>query len=245
MAIALASATALAAIAGRWTPVSGLSVAGWTLAGGTATALLALAFPRLFRRPDGTSLASPGLANALTLTRLVWTAPVAVLLAGGAYGTALALYALLLATDIVDGIVARARREVSVFGVVADPVADVISTFAVFSVFVVDNLVPLWLYLLLAARYAMLLAGSAILTALAGPIAYRATVAGKIVGVVQGVGAGLIIWGAGGLQPGLARAVFAVLGLGFASVIVSQGYIGWRHIRKTTRGRTVQGGSSR
>jgi cardiolipin synthase len=247
MGTAVVTAAAIAACAVRWPAVPGVAAAGWTLVGGLAAALLTLASRSLFRRPEGGALAAPGLANVLTLVRLVWTFPLAALLAAGAYGPALVLYTLLVLTDVADGIVARVRHEVSVFGVVADPLADVISTFAVFSVFMVDNLIPLWLYLLLAARYVMLLAGSAVLTVAVGPIAYRATIPGKVVGVLQAAGAGLIMWGArtGGLEPGRAGVVFAVLGLGFASVIVSQGFIGWWHVRNTTRGRTVQRGSSR
>jgi phosphatidylglycerophosphate synthase len=128
-----------------------------------------------------------------------------------------------------------------------DPLADVVSTFAVFSVFVVDNLVPLWLYLVLAARYAMLLAGSLAMFAAVGPLAYRATVPGKVVGVIQALGAGVVIWGAreGGLEPRASRWVFAILGLGFASVVVSQGVIGWGLIRNSGFGRTFRRGSSR
>jgi phosphatidylglycerophosphate synthase len=241
LVIAAVTAAALALVAEQ------IPAAGWTLLGGTATALLVLCSRRLFRAPGGTSLTAPGPANVLTIARLVWTAPLASLLAGGEYGLALGLYVLLALSDVLDGIVARGRRQTSAFGVIMDPVADVLSTLAVFTVFMVDNLVPLWLYLLLAARYAMLLAGSAILTLAVGPITYRATPVGKGVGVVQAAGAGLIVWGArtGGLEPGRAGAIFAVLGLGFASVIVSQGCIGWRHIRNPSRGRTVQRGSSR
>jgi cardiolipin synthase len=248
MQIALFGAIAGAMVGALSRPVSwGLPLAAWTLAGGAATALLALGSGNLFRRADGTLPGTPGLANALTLARFVWTAPVCVLLVHGAYSTALALYVLLALTDVADGIVARVRRETSQFGVIMDPLADVLSTFAVFTVFMVDNLVPLWLYLLLAARYVMLLAGSLALAAAVGPIVYRATIPGKVVGVVQAVGAGIVMWGAGhgGLNAGVAGAVFAVIGLGFASILVSQGVIGWRHIRNTARGRTVRRGSSR
>ncbi|HEU4364473.1 MAG TPA: CDP-alcohol phosphatidyltransferase family protein, partial [Candidatus Krumholzibacteria bacterium] len=234
MQIALASAAAgMIAAGGLCGAPWGVPLALWTLAGGAGTVLLVLSGRRLFRDARGLPVASPGLANGLTLLRLVWTAPVCVLLDHGAYDGALGLYALLVLSDVLDGIVARARRETSVFGVVMDPLADVISTFAVFTVFMVDNLVPLWLYLLLASRYAMLLLGSAILSVAAGPVAYRATIPGKVVGVVQAAGAAALMWGAraGGLEPGPASAVFAVLGLGFASIVVSQGVIGWRHLR--------------
>jgi cardiolipin synthase len=199
----------LTALAGlfftRWfgLETAGRSLAVWTLAGGAATAVPVRFCGGLFCRPDGQPLSRPGLANALTLVRLVWIAPTCYLLATGWYAAALGAYVLLGATDILDGIVARVRREISKFGVVMDPLADVLSTFAVFTVFVVDNLIPLWLYLLLAARYAMLLIGSLVLSAVAGPITYRATIPGKVVGVVQALGVVILMVGAarGGLAP--------------------------------------------
>ncbi len=224
-----------------------IPAAGWSLLGGFATALLVRLSRPLFRDAGGAALTTPGLANTLTLARFVWTAPVVALIAGGALRSALGLYVLLVLTDVLDGIVARNRHQTSAFGVIMDPVADVLSTLAVFTVFVIDNLVPLWLYLLLAARYVMLFVGSAVLTLRYGSIEYRATIPGKVVGVVQALGAVLIMRGAmtGGLAPGLARVVFGALGLGFASMVVSQGFIGWRHIRTAATGRTTERGSSR
>ncbi|HEX5132189.1 MAG TPA: CDP-alcohol phosphatidyltransferase family protein [Candidatus Krumholzibacteria bacterium] len=218
-----------------------------TLAGAVATALFVAANAGLLRGPGGTPLERFGVANCLTLSRLILIAPVCVLLAEGRAAAALATYAVLVVTDVADGIVARRRGETSEFGVVVDPLADVLSTFAVFTVFLVDNLVPLWLYLLLAGRYAMLLLGSLVLFATVGPVAYRATVPGKVVGVIQATGAGLLMLAAarGGPDWPYAGRLFAVLGLGFASIVVSQGVIGWRHIRHATRGRAVRSGSTR
>jgi len=234
LATAIVTALVLALVAEK------IAAAGWTLLGGVLVAGALRFSGGLLRSPYGTPLPSPGAANRLTVVRFVWIAPVCALMAGGARDLALALYILLGLTDIVDGIVARVRHERTLFGVVLDPVADVLSTLALFTVFLVDNLIPLWLYLLLAARYVMLAAGAAVLTRRYGPIPYRATLPGKVVGVVQAAGAGLIILGKGPVE-----VVFAVLGLGFAWVIVSQGLIGRRHIRNATRGRTTQGGSSR
>jgi phosphatidylglycerophosphate synthase len=221
----------------------------WCLAGAAASAVLAAANAGLFATGAGSAAAGRGIgpANALTVVRFALIAPTAYLLASSRYREALGLYGLLIATDVFDGIAARVRREESPFGVVMDPLADVASTFAVFTVFVVDNLVPLWLYLLLVARYAMLLVGSLVLFLATGPIEFRATRPGKIVGVVQAAGVAWIMIGAGGsLDARASGPLFAFLGLGFASIVVSQAVIGWRHIRRASpRGRGWQGGSSR
>jgi hypothetical protein len=110
----------------------------------------------------------------------------------------------------------------------------VASTFAVYAVFFRDGLVPAWLFGILSVRYAMLFIGSLSLTMATGPIRYQATVPGKIVGVVQAVGACLIAAGAwaGGLDPATQGVLFAFLGIGFASIVISQAVIGWRLARR-------------
>lgn len=216
-------------------PVTGF--VGWVLAGGVATALLCRAMSPTFRTgaaPDEVRLASLGLPNALTLLRFVLIAPTVVLLVDARYPEALGCYVVLFATDVADGIEARRRNLTSEFGVVADPLADVVSTFAVFTVFVIQGLCPPWLYALLCVRYAMLALGSAGLRMATGPFSFQATVPGKIVGVVQAFGASLLIAGAhmGGLDASTERVLFAFLGIGFASIVVSQAVIGWRLARR-------------
>ncbi len=207
--------------------------AAWTLAGGAATVLLVASMSRLLRR-DGTRLESFGVPNLLTVLRFVLIAPTVVLLADQRYPEALVCYVVLFMTDVADGIVARRRGLTSEFGVVADPLADVASTFAVFAVFFRDDLVPAWLFGILLVRYGMLFLGSLLMTLATGPIHYQATAPGKIVGVVQAVGACLIMGGAmmGGLDPTTERVLFAFLGIGFASIVGSQAVIGWRLARR-------------
>lgn len=240
--LSLAMALVAAALGAAW--LSATRVAGdpslarfvaWTLVGGVATALVAVSMSPLFRRAEANErLASLGLPNLLTLARGVLIAPTVVLLADQRYPEALVCYIVLFATDVADGIVARRRHLASEFGVVADPLADVASTFAVFTVFWRQGLCPSWLYALLCARYAMLFAGSVGLFLATGPFRFNATVPGKIVGVVQAACASLVIAGAmaGGLDARTEGVLFAFLGIGFASIVISQAVIGWRLIRR-------------
>ena len=89
----------------------------------------------------------------------------------------------------------------------------------------------------------MLLVGSAGLFIATGPIEFRATLPGKVVGVVQAAGALLILWG--GLGAAGERVLFAFLGLGFASIVMSQSLFGWKQIRRASRRRTSRRGPSR
>ncbi len=211
-----------------------------TLLGGFATALLAVGMKRTFRQlaevngKPGEFLERMGLPNGLTIVRFVLIAPTAMLLARERYIEGVAMYVVLFMTDVADGVVARRRGLGSEFGVIADPLADIASTFAVFTVLFQQGLCPGWLYAILIVRYASLLVGSLLIRLLATPFAFKATVPGKIVGVVQAAGACLIVAGAmaGGLDPVTERVLFAFLGIGFASIVASQAVIGWRLVRR-------------
>ena len=178
-----------------------------------------------------------GAANRITVVRFLLIAPTAWLLFHDRFHAAAVCYGLLLASDVADGVVARRLRDASAVGVFLDPLADVLSTLAVFTAFVTHSLIPVWLYALLVARYAMLAFGSLILTRISGPIEYHATVPGKIVGVVQAGGALWIMLWAGrgdGAVPGDGP-LFAFLAFGFLSIVVSQTVIGYRHVRRASR----------
>jgi phosphatidylglycerophosphate synthase len=201
----------------------------WSVVGLGLTALLAWVVWRWRGSPR-----RPGIADWLTILRLALIAPTIWLLSRGEFVPAGFCYALLVATDVADGIVARRRNEMTPYGVFLDPLADVLSTFAVFTVLVIDGFVPLWLYLLLAVRYLMLGVGSLFLSRTTGPLEFNATLPGKIVGVVQ---AAVVLWlmraasqGADTVPGG--GPLFAFLGLGFVSIVVSQAIIGYRHIRR-------------
>lgn len=181
-----------------------------------------------------------GLANYLTVLRFLLIMPVTVLLLHGLYTAAIVVYAVLSLTDVADGIIARARDERSEFGVVMDPLADVISTAAVFTALTALGLVPGWLLALLLARYGMLIVGSYLLFVIVGRFEIRATLPGKIVGVVQAAGTVAVILGTTVWSEhwaGYSPALFALLGLGFASIIISQLIIGARHLRRWRRNR--------
>ncbi len=219
----------------------------WSFVGAAGTAALVVLTAGLLRRPDGSDLPAPGLPNTLTLLRFVLIAPTVVLLLNGQVAGAALGYAILVSTDIADGIVARSRGPMSRFGVVMDPLADVFSTFALFTAFHSLGLVPGWLYAILIIRYGILFIGSFVLFLAVGPIDFQATIPGKVVGVVQATGAMAIFWGAarGGLPDPVREPLFAFLGLGFASIVISQLLIGWRHTRSAGRGRAIRRGSSR
>ncbi len=179
-----------------------------------------------------------GLANGLTILRLLTAAPTAVLVVQGRYRTALAVYLLAVLSDVADGVIARRRGEHSYFGTIMDPVADIVTTTAVYGAFLVQHLVPMWVFGILIVRYATLFVGGYLIFRRVGPMRFSATVVGKIVGVAQAAVAILtLVVAAAGVQPDpiAAQGVYAFLGMVFGSVIVSQLVIGIRYVRKEAK----------
>jgi cardiolipin synthase len=212
----------------------------WSLASGAAFTAWTCASVGRLRALDGTPVDRLGIANYLTLARFYLIAPVVVLFDDGHTMAALAAYVVLGLSDVVDGMVARWRGERSEFGVLFDPLADVFSTAAIFAVFLAHGLVPAWLFLLLLSRYIMLFAGSFLLFLLAGPIRFKATIPGKVVGVVQASAVTIVIVGVLSRAEWLERiepVLFPLLGVAFSSIIISQLVIGLRHLRSRTGGR--------
>lgn len=238
----------------RWIEISAYSTAALALllvlflsnlrlfrtAGGAASVSAAASVPAsasvsAAAAPGGTGAdAVLGAANKLTLLRFVMVAPMVCVIADSHLVAGVVLYAASGITDVADGYIARRRRDETQFGVMMDPAADVLTTAGVFGALFARGLVPWWVAAVLLVRYASLGVGSLLLTLLVGPIAYKATITGKIVGVLQAAAVILILvltaakveW-----QGSLGVYLFPFLALVFAWVIVSKLVIAWRHIK--------------
>jgi cardiolipin synthase len=245
--IGLIGALYLPGAAARWIEVAGYSTAALAL-----LLVLFLSNIGLFRRAPLSAAAATapaevtalGLANKLTLVRFVMVAPMLFVIADSHLAAGIVLYAASGLTDVADGYVARRRGEETRFGVMMDPVADILTTAGVFGVLFLRGLVPWWVAAVLLVRYASLGLGSLLLTVFVGPIVYKATVTGKIVGVLQAAAVILILaltaakaqW-----QESLGPYLFPFLASIFAWVIVSKLIIAARHIRKGRSDAGAQG----
>lgn len=88
-------------------------------------------------------------------------------------------------SDMFDGMIARARSEVTDFGKVFDPVADSVSRQTVFISFLLTGIIPLWLYLIFFYRDAFMQL-LRIVCANNG-IVLAARMSGKLKAVLQGI----------------------------------------------------------
>jgi phosphatidylglycerophosphate synthase len=85
-------------------------------------------------------------ANLITIFRGALVAPVVYLLLSGQRVAAAALFAAVCAGDIVDGVVARARDEVTPLGKALDPIVDKALYVSLLSSLLVLKEVPVWAY---------------------------------------------------------------------------------------------------
>ncbi|MCK4773172.1 MAG: CDP-alcohol phosphatidyltransferase family protein [Candidatus Krumholzibacteria bacterium] len=184
-----------------------------------------------------------GLANRLTIVRFVLVVPLVMFVVDEAFIAALIVYGTVLATDVLDGIAARLKGEKTEFGTIMDPLADIASTAALYGAFLFHGFIPLWVFLILMARYVTLFAGSVALFLIVGPLRFRATPVGKIVGVLQGAAGIMILALAGaGVQwlDNIGVTLFGFLGIIFGSVIVSQLVIAIGMVRSGARCRILK-----
>ena len=190
----------------------------------------------LFRRPSGEVVERFEAANIFTAARLFLIPPVMLLLARGMISWAISGYCVILATDVADGWVARRFGQETVFGLVLDPFCDIVSTFAMMTWLWSVDAAPGWLYALLIVRYFEFFAGMIILKVMGRTPRLRATLPGKVTGVIQG--AGIVILALEKRGPGAFPAgwnadiaVYSVMALAFLSVIFSQTLIGIEAVR--------------
>ena len=101
--------------------------------------------------------------NMLSIARIFITIPITYLiLTDGPILWTLWLIAIAVATDGLDGAVARWSKSVSEWGKVLDPLADKIAAAAVVLALVIKDQLPLWFLLIIVIRDVLILIGGAI-----------------------------------------------------------------------------------
>ena len=162
-------------------------------------ALVALAFVyahlALIRDRDEKLHDSFGIANALTVLRLVYIPTLVSLIvllpdSPGLATVTLVLYVLTAASDCLDGFLARTLHRTSDFGRMYDPICDILFNPAVVVALWVAGALPWWLAALVVVRYAVALLGGVAAYVFRGPFRVEPTIVGKLTGFVLAVVAG-------------------------------------------------------
>lgn len=208
----------------------------WTLPAIIAFCAFTFMNMPLLRDSDGNLPEKLQTANKLTAIRIFLVPIIFILLTRGLNTIGVILYLIAVLTDIVDGYLARKLHQGSLMGIMLDPVGDIMLTLALFLFLFIEGTVPFWLFALLIIRYLQFFIGLAVLTMLDAVPRLKATIAGKVVGVVQALGILMLLAGTLFRLPVPVEMfgvyVHVVLGAAFSSVIASQTVIGLRALTR-------------
>ena len=125
------------------------------------------------------------IANGLTAARVLLVPYFAFLLISGRGKTALAVFAVCGATDVLDGLLARWLRQRTLVGTLLDPIADKLLMATAFIVLSYVHIVPLRLAVMVISRDIIILVGSLIYLLLFDASDLRATALSKANTAVQ------------------------------------------------------------
>jgi cardiolipin synthase len=142
------------------------------------------------------------LANALTVLRIVLAPVFLVLYVEGERVRALAAFAAAAATDVLDGLVARALRQATRLGAFLDPIADKFLAACALIALAATGRLPAWLPALVVTRDAAQLLGAAVLRTLHHPVPVAPTRIGKYATFALALTVVLALAGDFGAYPG-------------------------------------------
>jgi len=99
------------------------------------------------------------LPNILTITRILLLPLFATLLIYRYYDYALILFLISSVTDVLDGLIARAKKQVTAFGSILDPVADKFLMTTSFIILTIYGWIPKWLTITILSRDLIIVTG--------------------------------------------------------------------------------------
>jgi cardiolipin synthase len=126
-------------------------------------------------------------ANQITILRLAFVPILAILVMGRHYKGALVVMALAAFSDILDGVIARALRQISLLGVALDPIADKVLMSTAFVVLSFRGALPWWLTIMVLSRDAVILITALLIILVAGYRPFYPTALGKASTVIQSI----------------------------------------------------------
>lgn len=123
------------------------------------------------------------LANWITLGRAALLIPCVWMLVAGRDGWSAGLFVFASAGDVLDGMAARARHEVTTWGKALDPLVDKAAYLALFSALVALGRLPVWVLVLFGAPQLLMGIGALVLRMDAG-LVQAARIPGKAAAVL-------------------------------------------------------------
>lgn len=153
--------------------------------------------------------------NYITLFRFVLVPAVIFAILTAHPGWALAGFVTAGISDAVDGFIARSFNQYSALGRYLDPVADKTLLVSVFVVFGIEQVLPLWLVLLVVSRDALIVGGVLLSAIIGNPVTVQPLMVSKANTLAQIVLASLVLAenAFGDLVPGLRMLLVVVVAL--------------------------------
>jgi len=157
---------------------------------------------------------SMSLANKITIARALLIAPTVICLLMGYRTAAIILFVIACAGDVVDGMVARARNEITTWGKVLDPAADKALYVSLFcSLFVMGDLPLLPFVLFLIPQVALGL--GALVLRFGKQAVQSARIVGKLASLVSFVALSFLMAG----WPGAIQILYVAIALTYIATI--------------------------
>ncbi len=150
------------------------------------------------------------IANGLTALRIVLAPVFLVLYARGEHVRAVAAFATAAATDVLDGLVARALHQSSRLGAFLDPIADKLLAACALIALAATGRLPWWLPALVVTRDLALLAGAGLLGTIHRTVPVAPTRIGKYATVALAITVIVTLVGELGAYTGAQAAPFTV-----------------------------------
>lgn len=167
-------------------------------------------------------LSRSALPNALTILRLLLVGPVLVSIMAGWTVMAAVLFLLAGITDALDGALARRLNARTALGATLDPVADKALLSGTFVVLALEQVLPIWLALLVVGRDTAILAGAVVVRVVGGVYAPRPTRLSRVNTALQ-VGLLALVLAIMAMAPGLTGPAVAWLAPVVALTTVASG----------------------
>ncbi len=133
------------------------------------------------------------LPNILTIMRILLLPFFAAALIYREYQYALILFVSAGITDILDGFLARARKQITAFGSILDPIADKFLLITSFILMSINGLIPKWLTLTVISRDLIIVTGWLILYFVTHNLKVEPSIIGKAANAFQFLLIGLIL----------------------------------------------------
>jgi cardiolipin synthase len=192
----------------------------------------------LLRDREGFRLSAVNLPIALTLMRVMLAPGIVLFLLDRHFGAALVLYVIAALSDVADGWLARRTGQTTRLGTLMDPIVDILFNLAMLGALMAAGLLPIWVVVIGALRYAILLVGGASLFLFVGPLRIQPTWFGRLSGVLMSclVGFRVLLSLLGGtLAERLTGLTEIALGALLATTVGQVVALGWYNIKIMSR----------